>query len=66
MDSEEGFLVRDIESGTALITKSFPELVNSSDDGARLLWLEFRGPGGEEELDMGKNPKVEGGRMTGV
>ena len=29
-----------------------------SDDGARLLWLEFRGPGGEEELDMGKNPKV--------
>ena len=31
---------------------------HSSDDGARLLWLEFRGPGGEEELDMGKNPKV--------
>ena len=33
-------------------------ICNLSDDGARLLWLEFRGPGGEEELDMGKNPKV--------
>ena len=33
-------------------------IFNLSDDGARLLWLEFRGPGGEEELDMGKNPKV--------
>ena len=32
------------------------ELVNSSDDGARLLWLEFRQTG-EEEIDLGKNPK---------
>jgi len=57
VDSEEGFLVRDLESNQTLIAKPFPELVTSSDDGARLLWLEFRGPGGEEELDMGKNPK---------
>ena len=35
-----------------------------SDDGARLLWLEFRGPGGEEELDMGKNPKVISFRIS--
>lgn len=57
VDSEDGFLVRDLETGDTLMAKSFPELVNSSDDGARLLWLEFRGQAGEEELDLGKNPK---------
>jgi len=56
VDYEEGFTLKDGQNGSLVFNKTFPELVNSSDDGARLLWLEFR-QSGEEEIDLGKNPK---------
>jgi len=56
VDSDEGFTLKEGDTGSVVFSKNFPELVNSSDDGARLLWLEFR-QSGEEELDLGKNPK---------
>lgn len=56
VDSDDGFCLKDAESGAVVMSKPFAELVNSNDDGARLLWLEFR-QSGEEELDLGKNPK---------
>lgn len=56
VDYEEGFTLKDGQTGAVVFNKNFPELVNSSDDGARLLWLEFRQTG-EEEIDLGKNPK---------
>jgi len=56
VDSDEGFALKEGDTGNIVFSKNFPELVNSSDDGARLLWLEFR-QSGEEELDLGKNPK---------
>ena len=42
VDYEEGFTLKDGQTGAVVFNKNFPELVNSSDDGARLLWLEFR------------------------
>jgi len=56
VDADEGFSLKDTETGSIIFAKPFAELVNSNDDGARLLWLEFRQTG-EEELDLGKNPK---------
>lgn len=56
VDYEEGFTLKDGQNGSVVFNRNFPELVNSSDDGARLLWLEFR-QSGEEEIDLGKNPK---------
>ena len=56
VDADDGFCLKDAESGTNVLSKPFAELVNSNDDGARLLWLEFR-QSCEEELDLGKNPK---------
>ena len=42
VDAEDGFCLKEVEGGGVVFNKNFPELVNSSDDGARLLWLEFR------------------------
>jgi len=55
VDIDEGFCLRD-EDGNVVFSRLFQDLVTSSDDGARLLWLEFR-QSGEEELDLGRNPK---------
>ena len=56
VDYEEGFTLKDGQTNNIVFNKNFQELINSSDDGARLLWLEFRHTG-EEEIDLGKNPK---------
>jgi hypothetical protein len=55
VDMDDGFCLRD-EDGNVVFSRLFQDLVTSSDDGARLLWLEFR-QSGEEELDLGRNPK---------
>ena len=41
-----------------LWTQPFHNLCASNDDGAKLLWLQFRGHPDEDELVMGVNPKV--------
>ncbi|XP_023346300.1 alpha-1-syntrophin [Eurytemora carolleeae] len=56
VDADEGFLLRDLKLEQFIFSRPFPDLVTSSDDGARLLWLQFRETG-EEEFDLGKNPK---------
>jgi len=56
IDCEEGFTVRDIATNTTVVQRPFSELLHSNDDGTRLLWLQFQ-QGGEEEFDLGKNPK---------
>jgi len=60
VDCDDGFTVRAQaqqagESGV-ILARTFSDLVSSSDDGARLLWLQFR-QSPEEEFDLGKNPK---------
>lgn len=35
VDYEEGFTLKDGQTGGIVFNKNFPELVNSSDDGAR-------------------------------
>lgn len=56
VDTDEGFSLKEAGTEALVFTKPFSELVTSSDDGARLLWLEFRKTG-EEEFDLGRNPK---------
>jgi len=56
VDADEGFILREITSDKIVFCRPFSDLLSSNDDGARLLWLQFR-QAGEEELDLGKNPK---------
>jgi hypothetical protein len=41
-----------------LWTHPFHNLCASNDDGAKLLWLQFRGNSDEDEFVMATNPKV--------
>ena len=43
---------------TEIWTQPFHNLCASNDDGAKLLWLQFRGHPDEDELVMAVNPKV--------
>ena len=56
VDCEDGFTVRDVATNTTVLARPFSDLLHSNDDATRLLWLQFQ-QGGEEELDLGKNPK---------
>ncbi|XP_032238788.1 beta-1-syntrophin [Nematostella vectensis] len=61
---ENGFSLTDARSGSDTISKSqvlwyfpFERLKMSADDGQRLLWLDFGGEEGEQELDLHGCPK---------
>ena len=59
IDHEQGFILSERGSGQKEIWKQpFHNLCASNDDGAKLLWLQFRGHQDEDELVMSVNPKV--------
>ena len=57
--NELGFILTDRASGLELWKQPFHNLCASNDDGAKLLWLQFRGHNDEDELVLqSANPKV--------
>lgn len=55
---ERGFILTDSKSGKDLWTHPYNTLSASNDDGAKLLWLQFRGSPHEDEFVLHVNPKV--------
>ena len=55
---ERGFILTDLNSGKDLWTHPYNTLAASNDDGAKLLWLQFRGSSQEDEFVLQVNPKV--------
>ncbi len=55
---ERGFSLVDASTGEELWEQPYHDLVSSNDDGAKLLWLQFRGQDEEEEFVLQVNPKV--------
>ena len=55
---ERGFILTDSNSGKDLWTHPYNTLSASNDDGAKLLWLQFRGSPQEDEFVLQVNPKV--------
>ena len=56
---DQGFVLSEKSSPHAELWKQpFHHLCASNDDGAKLLWLQFRGHAEEDELVMSVNPKV--------
>ena len=55
---ERGFILSDSSSGKELWTHPYNTLSASNDDGAKLLWLQFRGSSQEDEFVLQVNPKV--------
>ena len=55
---ERGFILTDSNSGKDLWTHPYNTLSASNDDGAKLLWLQFRGSPHEDEFVLQVNPKV--------
>jgi hypothetical protein len=58
IDLERGFILTDANSGKDLWTHPYNTLSASNDDGAKLLWLQFRGSPQEDEFVLQVNPKV--------
>ena len=52
------FEILSIYSSKELWKQPFHNLCASNDDGAKLLWLQFRGSADEDELILSTNPKV--------
>jgi len=57
LHSELGFVLTDRHLAE-IWTQPFHNLCASNDDGAKLLWLQFRGHSEEDEFVMSTNPKV--------
>ena len=57
LHSDLGFVLTDRHLAE-IWTQPFHNLCASNDDGAKLLWLQFRGHSEEDEFVMSTNPKV--------
>ena len=55
---DRGFVLSDANSGKELWVHPYNTLSASNDDGAKLLWLQFRGSSHEDEFVLQVNPKV--------
>ena len=51
-------MLSEANSGKELWVQTFSNLSASNDDGAKLLWLQFRGNAQEDEFVLQVNPKV--------
>ena len=58
MHNDFGFILSERSTQKDLWKQPFHNLCASNDDGAKLLWLQFRGHAEDDELVMSVNPKV--------